>query len=337
MAGGATGATALLGIDWGTSSLRGARLDENGQVLEERAFPHGILTVPAGGFGQVFEACFGDWARDGAAQNSATRFDSAVAVDLERSAVQCLISGMAGSQQGWVEARYCACPAGFADVVKRLRWIEDPALPIPTAIVPGLSCQHASTVPGLATIPDVMRGEEVQILGAMVLGGWRDGLCILPGTHSKWARVVDGRVVSFRTYMTGEFYAMLSQHSLLARSIDLKAAFDPTAFAMGVAQAREGGSLLHHAFGARTLSLFARLPSGPLASYLSGLVIGEELRELNTTSERHLTLVGSQALTFRYALACETIGITTSSLGAEAGWTGLHALSRHLPQPAWTP
>ena len=237
---------------------------------------------------------------------------------------------MAGSKQGWVEAPYCACPAGFYDVAMQLRWIDDPALLLPTALVPGLSCAHPSTVPGLATVPDVMRGEEVQILGAMFLGGWRDRLCILPGTHSKWAWVRDGRVTTFRSYMTGEFYALLSQHSLLARTVDTQAPFDPAAFALGLARTREGGSLLHHAFGARTLSLFDRMQAGPLASYLSGLVIGDELRGLEATKAASVTLIGLHALTTRYASACETIGITTDCLGAEATWAGLHALSQHL-------
>lgn len=304
----------LLALDWGTSSLRGARIDEQGQVLEERAFQRGILSVPAGGFPQVFDECFGDWVRAGARN--------------------CLISGMAGSKQGWVEAPYCPCPAGFADVAAQLRWIQDPALTMPTAIVPGLCYDHPCDLPGLATLPDVMRGEEVQILGAMHLDGWRDGLCILPGTHSKWARVRDGRVTDFQTFMTGEFYALLSQQSLLARTVDVQAPFDANAFTLGLARARQGRNLLHNAFGARTLSLFARMDAGPLTSYLSGLVIGEELGANDIQGASRITLIGSQSLTQRYALAFDTHGITAHVRGAEATWAGLHALSHHLPQ--WT-
>ena len=112
--------TALLALDWGTTALRGARLDAEGRVLEQRAFPRGILSVPAGGFAAAFEECFGDWARG--------------------RARACLISGMAGSKQGWIEAPYCACPSGFVDVAAQLCWISDAALALPTAIVPGLSC-----------------------------------------------------------------------------------------------------------------------------------------------------------------------------------------------------
>lgn len=303
--------TALLALDWGTSSLRGARLDAQGRVLEERGFARGILTVPAGGFPAVFAECFGDWAGSGARA--------------------CLVSGMAGSKQGWVEAPYCPCPAGFADVAAQLQWVRDAQVALPTAIVPGLSCEHRCDVPGLASVPDVMRGEEVQILGAMHLGGWRDGLCILPGTHSKWAWIQDGRVTTFRSYMTGELYALLSQQSLLARTIDAQAPFDAEAFVRGVERARQGHNLLHNAFSARTLSLFDRMRAGPLASYLSGLVIGEELRAHDLADTAPITLIGSQSLTARYTRAFDTLGVATRSMGAEATWAGLHALSHHLP------
>lgn len=302
--------TALLALDWGTTALRGARLASDGTVLEQRDFPRGILSVAAGGFTAAFEECFGDWARG--------------------SARACLISGMAGSKQGWVEAPYCTCPSGFADVAAQLCWITDPALRLPMAIVPGLRCEHACDLPQLASVPDVMRGEEVQIFGAMSLAGRKDGLFILPGTHSKWAWVVGGRVTGFQTFMTGEFFALLSQHSLLARTIDTTAPFDAQAFAQGVARASQDGSLLHKVFAARTLSLMSRMAAGPLASFLSGLVIGEELRSQQHDTAGEIVLIGSDNLTGRYALAFESLGVPTRSMGAEATWAGLHALGRHL-------
>ena len=300
----------LLALDWGTSALRGALLDPHGQVLEERAFTRGILSVAPGEFSQVFEACFGDWAHT--------------------LAQRCLISGMAGSKQGWVEAPYCACPVGFSGVAARLTWIDDAALPLPTAIVPGLSCEHPSDVPGLPSLPDVMRGEEVQIFGAMQLAGWQDGVFVLPGTHSKWARVEAGRVTGFRTFMTGELYALLSQHSLLAKSITADAPLDEAAFAKGLLVARRGAGLLHNAFGTRTLSLFARMDAAALTSYLSGLVIGEELRAQTLPPGAEVVLIGSAALTQRYTQALALHNVTSRVLGAEATWAGLHALENVL-------
>ena len=106
----------LIAIDWGTSSLRGARLGASGQVLESREFPRGILTVPPGQFEAVFNELFGDW--------------------MQTPGALCLISGMAGSRQGWQEAPYCPCPAGFAELGQHLLWLQADRI----ALVPGLSC-----------------------------------------------------------------------------------------------------------------------------------------------------------------------------------------------------
>lgn len=298
--------TRLIAIDWGTSSLRGALLDTDGKVLEERSDARGILTVPEGGFPAVFETLFGDWMR------------------LEGA--RCLISGMAGSKQGWVEAPYCACPAGRVEVGRKIidLNIDMGALPgARIAIVPGLSDEHDG-------VPDVMRGEEVQIFGAMAITGQSDGVFVLPGTHNKWVTVKKGRVAGFRTYMTGEFYALLSQHSILARTLDASAPLDEASFLEGVTRSENGHGLLHNAFGARTLALFERMPKQELSSYLSGLLIGEELRTQSLQAVGEVVLIGSSTLTQRYTLALRATGVATRTLGAEATWAGLHALSGFL-------
>lgn len=235
----------------------------------------------------------------------------------------CLISGMAGSQQGWVEAPYCPCPAGFDEVAAQLKWIAPGAHAARIAIVPGLCCE-------LAHAPDVMRGEEVQIFGAMQLTGLREGLFVLPGTHSKWARVDGGRVRGFRTYMTGEIYALLSRQSILAKTVDADAPLDEAAFLQGIALAQGGAGLLHTAFSARTLSLFSRMSAAALASYLSGLVIGEELRLQTLDAGSEVVLIGADTLTSRYALALAQHGVKTRTLGPEASWAGLHAISKKI-------
>jgi 2-dehydro-3-deoxygalactonokinase len=293
----------LVAIDWGTSSLRGALLDAGGKVLEERSDPRGILKVPAGGFPAVFEALFADW--------------------MQQVGTRGLISGMAGSKQGWVEAPYCACPAGRVEIGRSIIDIDAGLPGARLAIVPGLSDERDG-------VPDVMRGEEVQILGAMALLGVDEGVFVLPGTHNKWATVKKGRVTGFRTFMTGEFYALLSQHSILARTLVPDAPLDEAAFVQGVARADNGQGLLHNAFGARTLALFDRLPAQELSSYLSGLLIGEELRTQSLHASGEVVLIGAPALTERYALALRTTGVATRTLGAEATWAGLHALSGFL-------
>jgi 2-dehydro-3-deoxygalactonokinase len=160
----------------------------------------------------------------------------------------------------------------------------------------------------------------------MALTGLRDGLFVLPGTHNKWARVKNGMVTGFRTFMTGELYALLSQHSILARTLDTSAPLDEAAFLQGVTQSDNGQGLLHNAFGARTLALFDRMPTRELASYLSGILIGEELRTQSVHAAVDVVLIGSPALTQRYLLALQASGTQARTLGAEATWAGLHAL-----------
>ena len=302
--------TALVAIDWGSSALRGARLGARGTVLEQRSFARGVLTVAAGEFPAVFDACFGDWTGAGAAS--------------------CLISGMAGSKQGWREAPYCPCPAGFDDLAAQLMWLELGAGRAAVAIVPGLSCEHPCGLPTLPSIPDVMRGEEVQIFGAMQLTGLNNGIFVLPGTHSKWAQVSGGQVTGFQTYMSGEFFALLSQQSILSRTLDQDAPPDDDAFALGVRRAAQAGGLLHHAFGARTLALFARMGAASLTSYLSGLVIGAELAAQTFAADTEVVLIGAPALTGRYAQALALHGVHARKLDAQATWAGLLALSNVL-------
>lgn len=289
----------LIAVDWGTSSLRGALLDDNGRVLEEKSAALGILNVPDGDFPGTFDSLFGEW--------------------MWAPDSLCLISGMAGSRQGWAEAPYVPCPARLPDLARHLHWIK----PNRIAIVPGLSSERAG-------VPDVMRGEEVQIFGAMRLCDIDSGVFVLPGTHSKWATVDRGKVTGFRTYMTGEFYALLSRHSILARTLQADAPLDEAAFLQGVARAGTGDGLLHNAFGVRALALFERLPPPESASYLSGLLIGEELRSQPLEGVGKIILIGTPELTARYSLALAGVGVETRSLGAAATWSGLHSTHRAL-------
>jgi 2-dehydro-3-deoxygalactonokinase len=293
----------LIAIDWGTSSLRGARLDPTGRVLASRGFARGILSVPPGQFEAVLNELFGDW--------------------LQAPDALCLISGMAGSRQGWQEAPYCPCPAGFAELGQQLLWLQ----PQRMALVPGLSCM----ADGPLGMPDVMRGEEVQIFGALQLAQRDTATLVLPGTHSKWVQVESGRVTRFSTFMTGEVYALLSQHSILSKTMDLNGAFDKAAFLQGIGQSQKTGSVLHHLFAVRTMALFDRMPAAALPSHLSGLLIGEELRTQALSAEisesSPVILIGSEALTRRYRLALQHLNIPCQSHGAEATWAGLYAVA----------
>ncbi len=301
----------MIAIDWGTSSLRGALLDRQGAVLQERSAPLGILHVPLGGFEAAFNDHFGDWMRP----------PGQVA----------LMAGMVGSQQGWQEAPYCPCPAGAQDIAGALRWVQ----PGRIAIVPGLSCRHAGLTDheDLGQVPDVMRGEETQILGALAATGQDEATLVLPGTHSKWARVRAWRIEDFTTYMTGEVYQLLRQHSILARTLPPAqdaAAPDEEAFEWGVTRALQGRGLLHTAFSVRTLSLFKQVPVTRLPDYLSGLVIGEEVRMHAPDPSTPVLVVGASALAARYVRALSLAGVPARALDGGVTWTGLWQLTRQL-------
>ena len=294
----------LVAVDWGTSSLRGALIGSEGVVLEKRAFPQGILQVAHGQFQHVFEQRFGDW----------------IAAD-----TLCLISGMAGSRQGWREAPYCPCPSGFEDIAQHLQWIENDRI----GIVPGLSTWNDDT-------PDVMRGEEIQIFGALASQRIHHAQFVLPGTHSKWAHVVDGKITAFKTFMTGEFYALLSQHSILAKTCLPDAPLKKEVFIEGVMQSQKPGGLLHHAFSARSLALFEKLNPAQSSSYISGLLIGEEIKSAKDErtekleNQAPLFILGNGQLTQRYGFAMEALGLSATALADEVTWTGLWALAQHL-------
>jgi 2-dehydro-3-deoxygalactonokinase len=299
--------TGVVALDWGTSSLRAARLDADGRPLEEHHAPQGILQVPAGGFPAVFRETLARWSLP--------------------AGTLCLASGMVGSRQGWLEAPYCPCPAGLPDLARQVAWVPDVPGGLRLAIVPGLSTADGD-------VPDVMRGEEVQVFGALALLGRDAGLFVLPGTHSKWARVEAGRITGFATYMTGEVYGLLRRHSILARTLPAEdGPLDEAAFLRGVTDAARG-PLLHTAFGARTLSLFDRLPADALPSYLSGLVIGEELNAQPLRDAGRVVVIGAAALTQRYRLALQARGVQADTLGDAATWRGLAAIARLLETSA---
>ncbi|HYL19428.1 MAG TPA: 2-dehydro-3-deoxygalactonokinase [Burkholderiales bacterium] len=293
----------MIAIDWGTTSFRAYRLSQQGSVQEKREATLGILAVPDGNFSAALESQVGDWLDDG---------DAPV-----------LMSGMIGSRQGWKEAPYAACPAGEAEIAARMvdvNWGEGRR----AWIVPGLSCRDS------ADIPDVLRGEETQLLGVLSDLPHNSVWVCLPGTHSKWARLEDRRIVEFSTHMTGEVFAIMRQHSILGRMMR-EAQVDEEAFADGVVRARDAGGLLHHLFGVRSAGLFGQLADESSASYLSGLLIGHELASIPRLSETVYVLAAEQ-LAARYVQALSTCGISALVLDSDAVVKGLFRLSASLPK-----
>lgn len=288
----------MIAVDWGTSSFRAYRLDTAGAVLERREAAAGILTVRDGAFGATLLAHVGDWLSDG---------ESSVAM-----------SGMIGSRQGWREAPYAFTPAG-ADEIARSMIVVPFEGQAEVRIAPGVMHRTADG------FHDVMRGEETQILGALeTLGPGTHRLC-MPGTHSKWVMVESGRITAFRTHMTGEVFALLRTQSILARTIDPDAAYDESAFRAGVLRSREGSGLLHHLFEVRSQYLADVLTQSASGDYLSGVLIGHELRA--EAPDSLVNLLGSSALSDRYATACDTLALPSRRLNPDAVVAGLHRLA----------
>jgi 2-dehydro-3-deoxygalactonokinase len=290
----------MIAVDWGTSSLRVYRLDGTGSVLEMRSSSRGILSVEKGNFAAVLEAQAKDWIAAG---------DGPV-----------MISGMIGSRQGWLEVPYVTCPAGFEEIVAGMRkvtWDGGTAW-----IAPGLTCRDE------AGIPDVMRGEEVQILGVLDrLGPGAHTVC-LPGTHSKWVEVTDGRIMRFTTHMTGEAFAVFKAHSILGRMMK-DGASDLAAFEDGVRRSADAGGLLHHLFGVRTRGLFGELTEAIAASYLSGMLIGHEIRSVHGRRGRLYVLCSAQ-LAEIYGRAFSVLGIEANALDPDSVTKGLFRLAARL-------
>ncbi|WP_149537819.1 2-dehydro-3-deoxygalactonokinase [Siccirubricoccus phaeus] len=286
----------MIGIDWGTTSLRAYRLAADGTILGRIEREAGILTIPAGGFPAALEAAIGPWLAQGESQ--------------------VLLCGMVGSRQGWVEAPYLPCPAGPAEIAACLTRIPHERAEL--WLVPGLEARDAGGV------PDVMRGEETKLIGLLAALGEAPALACLPGTHSKWAWLEGGRISRFATQMTGEVRAVLLAHSILGRMAGAGPT-DAAAFRRGVRRAREAGGLLHHLFGTRGLGLMGELSAAETASYLSGLLIGHEIGAVQPAGT--VLLAGAEALTKAYALAFEEYGLAWRLDDVDLAARGLHSIA----------
>jgi 2-dehydro-3-deoxygalactonokinase len=301
----------MIGIDWGTSSLRAYRLAPDGTVRgRHEAAARGIMAIGLGGFAPALREAVGDWIADG---------EGCV-----------LLCGMVGSRQGWVEAPYLPCPAGLADLAAATVRVpfDDP---VRVRLIPGLLARDAGGV------PEVMRGEETQVVGLLdaIDGGAEATLC-LPGTHCKWVRVAGGRIAGFATHMTGEVFAALSAHTILARTMDAMAPPYPGAFDRGVARAKQRGGLLHHLFGVRALGLTGELADSEAASYFSGLLIGHEIAAaLEAGVAPPIHLAGAEALVARYARALAAFGIPHRVHDPDAAARGLALIGGALHDRDW--
>jgi 2-dehydro-3-deoxygalactonokinase len=218
---------------------------------------------------------------------------------------------MVGSAQGWVEAPYVSVPASVDQLGACFAFADGPA-GRRVAIVPGMLLDGA--------LPDVMRGEETQVFGALAqeranAPNQATRLVVLPGTHSKWVCVRGQSIISFKTFMTGELFAVLCKHSILGRLMSPAAAMDEAAFEQGVALARRSGAggMPGCLFSVRSLALTGKMQPEQLGDYLSGLLIGHELKEAlaidSLQSDVAPLLIGDASLCGRYRFAFSLFGV----------------------------
>ncbi len=296
----------MIGIDWGMTSLRAFRIGRDGAIRERRAVPKGILNVPDGRFGDTLREEIGPW--------------------LAAGEDRVLLSGTIGSRRGWKEAPYLPCPAGPSELAGGLVDI-------------GFDWAQVKIVPGLfgtddSHVAEVMRGEETQVLGVPLL--LRDGgIACLPGIHSKWVQVASGRVVGFTTHLTGEAFGVLRGHTILGRMMR-DGPSDGAPFDAGVARSADPGGLLHHLFGVHALVLADRLTESDAPAYLSGILVGHEVRAalayqapLKRSASSVVQVIGVPDLTALYAKAITACGGYAERHDGEAAARGLALIAQH--------
>ncbi|TAD84863.1 MAG: 2-dehydro-3-deoxygalactonokinase [Sphingomonadales bacterium] len=232
--------SAFIAIDWGTTNRR-IYLIVQGKVVRSERDDMGALAMAGSGYHEAIATIRADYG------------------DLP-----VLMAGMVGSSLGWSDAGYIGLPAAFPELASGLHWIDDR-----TAIVPGLCIDNRDRT-------DVMRGEEVQLLGAVAKGLVpRDAWLCQPGTHCKWAEVKDGKIASFVTAMSGELFALLRKSGVLAHHLTGPVR-DNDAFVHGVAEGA-GRDLAASLFSVRSLGVMGKLPDDDASSYASGILIGSDV------------------------------------------------------------
>lgn len=275
-------AAPVLGIDWGTTNRRAYLLSPDGELMRQHNDAMGILAVK-GNFKESLHTLL---------------------EKLEVDEADVIMSGMVGSRNGWEEVPYLSVDHPVLELPQAMREIDSGLAKVRCRIVPGYRFVNRHG------LPDVMRGEETQVLGALRMGAEDDGWFLLPGTHSKWVAIEDGLITELMTFMTGEMFALLSRQGTLSNLMQ-EQCDAPEAFRAGMAAARDGG-FTHMAFACRALVVTGAMPAAHAASFLSGLLIGAELHETSRRThsgpgkERPVVhVIGSENLAPRYQAALE--------------------------------
>ena len=282
MSGRISWADGFIAVDWGTTNRRAYLVENGAHSGREFEDGRGILKVDRAGFGGAIEE-----------------------IRKRLGDLPMLLAGMIGSNRGWIEAPYVPCPAGLDDLERALVWCDER-----TVLVPGVSCSNGRA--------DVMRGEEVQLLGSVASGEIpADCLVCHPGTHNKWVRMAGGRIEEFRTVMTGEIFNLLRDRSILSDLLDGEAA-PGDAFRDGVGRTLSGSGVTADLFEARAGFLLGRLAKADAASFVSGLLIGEDVRVgLGKERDVRVIVMGRPELTRLYTAALEIAGAASEEVDGE--------------------
>ena len=273
----------FIAVDWGTTNRRAYRIDSSGLCQDEFEDDRGVLSIERG------------------------EFPAAVVEIREKLGDHpLLLAGMIGSNRGWVEAPYVPCPAGIEDLVRNLAWGGERE-----AIIPGVSYVGQGRA-------DVMRGEEVQLLGGVAAGMVNpEGFVCHPGTHNKWALLRHSTIQIFGTVMTGELFNLLKEHSILADLLQGPVEVNE-AFKRGVRHAMEREMLPADLFGVRAGVLLGQTNKDDAPSYTSGLLIGTDVRiGLTWPAGARIGVIGRPELTRLYAAALAEAGREAVELDGE--------------------
>lgn len=291
----------LIGIDWGTSSFRAYLIGAQGRVLDRLESAEGIMKVPDQLFGEMCKRSLANWLAEGS--------------------LPIIASGMITSRNGWLETSYQPIPAGTDQLASALT---------PLHTKDGLHLHFMSGVSIESTgLTDVMRGEETQIIGAIETG-ISNATFVMPGTHSKWVTVNNDRIEQFATYMSGEVYEALCQHTILG-TLMKTGSFCESRFREGVSKGLSTGSnLLHNLFQVRTLPLLGKMDETEVADYLSGLLIGAEIdgATAGLTEADPIIIVGTNDLTKRYHIALNVAGLTSQHADDDIAAQGHFAIAQ---------
>ena len=290
--------TDFIALDWGTTSFRAYQVGADGRVRDTVSAPEGILAVKDGKVEEALEHHMGHG-------------DVTLPV---------MAAGMITSRQGWIELPYLPCPASAADLARAFH-MHTTASGRRIAFATGLSYRAPNGM------PDVMRSEEVQVFGSLDLGV---NHFVTPGTHSKWITTQGDQLLRYSTYVTGEVYTALKDHTILGRLMK-PGPDDEEAFAMGVRAALEDpAGFLHRIFSARSLGLFGELAPEAIASYLSGQVIGTEVAHAirDNPKDAEYAVLASPGIGGRYVKAIEIAGLKVRYGDPQAIVKGLAIIAR---------